>query len=119
MAKKNSSSKDQLHFLFFAYAAAGVGISGGDRIFIELGKRWYKKSDIDIYVTDEGYEMCKRQKFDSGVHFKISKTESFRKYGFFIEYVAKIVLGIYKGFSLQVSDTPQTILYSASEFWMD
>lgn len=46
----------------FALAALGEGLSGGDRIFIELARRWGKKYPINIYAWEEGYRMCRRQK---------------------------------------------------------
>ncbi len=47
-------------FHFFALAAVGVGISGGDRIFIELARHWVKKGhQIHIYVWKDGAQIIK------------------------------------------------------------
>jgi glycosyltransferase involved in cell wall biosynthesis len=118
MAKKNSSSKDNLHFIFFAYAATGSGISGSDRIFIELAKRWNKTDDVHIYVTEEGLTMAKKQQLsDEDIH--VTKMNDWYTLGFIGHYIARIILGIYKGLSIKLDNPEQVIVYSASEFWMD
>lgn len=103
----------------FALAATGQGISGGDRIFIEFARRWSKIFLVTICVWEEGYQMCKRQHLDSQVKFLISKMDSWRKLGFMINYFARIVEGIRIGLTLKIEDPDQTIIYSASDFWMD
>lgn len=106
----------------FALAAYGRGLSGGDRIFIEFARRWSKKFPVTIHVWREGYEMCKRQglKQSKEVRFMIYDLGIFCKLGFFICYLARIFLGIRIGLSFKLqSKEPTTIVYSASEFWMD
>ena len=39
----------------------GTGLSGGDRIFIELVKRWQLKLNINQLLSKEGCAICKRQ----------------------------------------------------------
>ena len=118
MIKKKSSSKDKPHFLFFAYAAVGSGISGSDRIFIELAKRWNKTNDVHIYVTEEGLAMTKKQEL-SDKHIHVTKMNQWYAFSLLGHYIARIILGIYKGLSLTLDNPEQTIIYSASEFWMD
>ncbi len=120
MASTNGKKK-QIHM--FSLAALGDGISGGDRIFIELARRWSKNSSITIHVWEEGYEMCKRQKLSS------HKTLKFVNYdlgficrlGFVVCYLARIILGAWVGLTLRLSinEGSPIILYSSSEFWMD
>ena len=45
----------ELHI--FALASHGNGISGGDRIWIELTRRWSKKFPITVHTWKEGKEM--------------------------------------------------------------
>lgn len=94
----------------FALAAAGQGISGGDRIFIEFARRWGRKMPVTIYVSEEGYKMCRRQNLDSPVKFKIKSAAS---------YLARIIEGIKIGLTLNLENSQKSIIYSASEFWMD
>ncbi|SVD53600.1 uncharacterized protein METZ01_LOCUS406454, partial [marine metagenome] len=39
----------------------GTALSGGDRIFIELVKRWSSKFQITLFLSKEGAARCKRQ----------------------------------------------------------
>lgn len=109
-----------LNFHFFAYAALGSGLSGGDRIFIELSRRWSQKYPVTIYLWSEGYQICKKQNLtDSPVTFKVSSMEPWWRMGFYINYLARIIQGVVTGLSLKLPNKPDTIIYSASEFWMD
>lgn len=103
-----------------ALAATGSGISGGDRIFIEFARRWSRDNSVMIYVSEDGYEMCRRCKVEiSNIKFLISKMESWRRNGFVVNYFAKIIKGVRIGLSLKIENHQDTIIYSASEFWMD
>lgn len=94
----------------FALAAAGQGISGGDRIFIEFARRWGKEIPVTIYVSEEGLQMCRRQNLDSPVKLQVRSATG---------YLARIIEGIKIGLTLKLENSPETIIYSASEFWMD
>lgn len=103
-----------------ALAASGEGISGGDRIFIEFARNWSNKTQVHIYVWDEGYQMCLRQKLqNSNAIFQIIEFYPWMKLGFLINYIVRIFLGIKIGLTLKVENNKSTIVYSASEFWMD
>lgn len=105
------------NFLFFALAATGSGISGGDRIFIEFARRWGKQSGIELYLTPEGAEMCRRQNLSGKkLSIKITGKDFFLK-NFFAGYFYRIFEGIKLGLSLKVNEN--THVYSASDFWMD
>ncbi len=103
----------------FALAATGLGISGSDRIFIEFARRWSKDSKVYIFVWEEGYQMCQSQHLDSQVKFLISKIDSWRKFGFAVNYLARIVDGVRIGLTVKIENSKNTVVYSASEFWMD
>jgi len=104
----------------FSLGAHGKGISGSDRIFIEFARHWSKNFLVKIYLWEEGYQMCQRQQLVfSNVKFIISKMNPWKKFGFFINYFARIIEGIKIGFSLKLENTQSTIIYSSSEFWMD
>lgn len=108
-------------FDIFANAALGKGLSGGDRIFIELSRRLSKDNKVIIHVWEEGYQMCKRQGLVDGenLKFRLINVTFWGKFGFFICYVARILASIFQAFSISLDNKSSTIIYSASEFWMD
>ena len=82
-------------FIFFALAPTGTGISGGDRIFIELARQWSKTNSVTIYTTSEGDEMVERQNL-SGKFLKLDiLNKSDMPAGFLFKYIYKIYLEIY------------------------
>ena len=105
------------NFLFFALAATGSGISGGDRIFIEFARRWSMRLNVIIYVTQEGLKMCKRQNLSgNNLSIQIVGKNIFLK-NFFVGYFYRIFQGIKLGLTLTIKEN--TYVYSASDFWMD
>lgn len=110
----------QKNIHIFALAAAGLGISGGDRIFIEFARRWSKTSQVEIYVWEEGYQMCQRQGLIvSSIKYRVLMMNPWKYFGFIINYIARIVEGVRVGLTLHLKNSPKTVVYSASEFWMD
>lgn len=104
----------------FALAAHGQGISGSDRIFIEFARRWSGNSKVLIYVWEEGYQLCKRQHLSaSSINYVISNMGPWRNFGFLINYLVRILVGIRIGLTVDLDNQSETIIYSASEFWMD
>jgi len=118
----------------FAFAAHGIGLSGGDRIFIELARRWSKKVPIDIYVWDEGAQMLSSQHLkisnvqDSNANGKeqtkdvrvnISKIPKWSTKLFIVNYLLRVIEGVRLGLSLKLENDSNTFIYNASEFWMD
>ena len=128
-----------MYFISFALAAHGVGISGGDRILIELARRWGKKIPVDIHVWEEGEQMLASQhlgfknqdlrfkdKSKEGIAVNVSKLKKYSRFGFVVGYLARIVEGVRLGLTLDLSKNHSTssmlhatYLYSASDFWMD
>src|SRR3989344_9476492 len=103
-------------FYFYALASTGQGLSGSDRIFIELAREWSKSIPITIYTTQEGFDMVKRQKL-SGKYLKLEKVERGKlPNNFFLKYFYKIYLGIKLGYSLPITDHRSliTFIYSSS-----
>lgn len=107
--------------IIIALAAHGRGISGGDRIFIELSRRWSRKVSIDIYLDQEGYEMCKRQnlKAHKKLHYKVLNLGWLGKLGFVGNYASRIINGLKLGLTLNLEREQNIYIYNASEFWMD
>lgn len=115
-------NKSQTRFIFFALAKAGEGISGSDRIFIELARNWSKRHSITIYTSSEGVKLCRIQHLNNSALKVVSiKNRPYQK-SFLVNYLFKVVYGIWLGLTLDLNthrSIPQTIIYSSSEFWMD
>lgn len=103
----------------FALAALGDGLSGGDRIFIEFARRWAKWGrKVKIYVWQEGYNITQLQKLKhKNIEFVVVDMGVWPKFGFFINYLSRIVAGIKLGLTLKIKR--EDYLYSASDFMMD
>ncbi len=121
LTKINSYRQEKQRFCFFCLAPTGEGISGSDRIFIELARQWSKSIPVTIYTTQEGINMCEKQEL-VGKYLKVKKLESRTlPSNFFMRYLYKIILGIKLGFSSQyaIYNIQYTNMYSSSDFWMD
>ena len=71
----------------FALAAQGEGLSGSDRIFIEFARYWSIENNLNIFVCDDGYRMCLRQKLHKlNIRFDISKINTKKGAGFIGNY---------------------------------
>ena len=104
----------------FALGALGMGLSGSDRIFIEFVRRWCKNSNVNIYVWTEGREMCRRQDLENkNILFRVSSMKPWKNFGFIINYFARIIEGARLGLTIKIKNSQYSILYSASDFWMD
>ncbi len=110
---------NQPAFRFFALAAVGEGLSGGDRIFIEFAKQWASLGyPIHIYVWEEGAGIIAHQHLAHNlVHIHVLKLSTWSRFGFFVNYIARIFAGVWLGLTLKVE--PKDFLYSCSDFWMD
>lgn len=109
-----------LDFYFIAMGAAGKGLSGGDRIFIELARRWSKKCRVTVFTWEQGREMCRRQKlYGEKLEIRNWRLGVFCRFGFVACYLARIIKAIVEASKLIISNRSSTIVYSASEFWMD
>ncbi|MCH7641550.1 glycosyltransferase [Patescibacteria group bacterium] len=115
----NIKNKRDTRFYFFALGVTGTGISGGDRIFIELARRWCKKHSLTIYTSYEGIRLCRTQNL-KGERLKIKSTSNKAIENLFIvNYLYKILAGIKLGLTFKLDKTESAYLYPASDFWMD
>ena len=96
-----------------------LGVSGGDRIFIECAKRWTQKGyKVRIYVWNEGYEVCKTHKLEN-VDYKVFKSD-YRKFGFFFLYLARTIRGCIEALITKGDDAlEKMMIFSSSDFWPD
>ncbi len=112
--------KKDLRFYIFALMAWGQGISGGDKISIELSRRWVKLYPVTIYLWEEGYRMYIRQNLDPDeIKFEIIDMSPWKYLGFFINYLARILKGVLIALRIKLANEKSTIVYCATEFWMD
>ncbi|MEK7616871.1 MAG: glycosyltransferase [Patescibacteria group bacterium] len=109
-----------MNIIMIGMTAQGKGISGCDRIATEFAKRWARLYPVTIYVWEEGYEMYKRQSLSSkDVTFMVIKMSPWKYLGFVINYVAVILSAILFSLTTKLKNEKDTVVYSASEFWMD
>lgn len=108
-----------MHFHIIAMAAIGKGLSGSDRIFIELSKNLHKKGHQGtVYLWEQGYKMCLSQDLTE-VRFVIWKVGIIEKLGFIVNYIFRILSSIVHSLFLKLDNNSETVVYSASDFWMD
>ena len=112
------NSLENLQFHIISMATYGVGLSGGDRIFIELARRLGEKYPVYLYLWEEGLHICKREGLED-VNYVMWSAKSWAEFGFFINYFARIFIGIFKALFIKIDNSPSVIIYSASEFWQD
>lgn len=112
--------KKDLKFIFFALMAWGEGISGGDKISIEFARRWANEYSVTIYLWEEGYRMYLRQNLNpKEINFKIIDMNPWKKMGFVVNYLARILAGIWIALRANLENEKNTVIYCATEFWMD
>ncbi len=101
----------------FSYCARGEGLSGSDRIFIELFRKLSAKFNITVYTTDEGLAMCRRNNLIN-VNYVVADLSKYKKIGgFWLHYIATIIYSIVNSGKIKIPKN--TVVYSATDFWMD
>ena len=94
----------------------GTALSGGDRIFIELVKRWSSKFQITLFLSKEGAAICKRQNLRN-LSVIIWSSGLLTGISYFINYSYRTCTGIYKSFFAPLA--PGDLVISTSDFWPD
>ena len=98
------------------------GLTGGDRIFIELARRWAEMGNrITIYCSRDGYDICQRESLHHpNIAFYVwwEKGVS-RPLAVPLSYLARSLAGIIKVLKMKEAVAEGTIIYSASDFWPD
>lgn len=96
----------------------GKGLSGGDRIWIEVSKRIGKEYPVFVYLWEEGKAIAEREELKN-VNFVLWSAKKWARFGFQINYFARIFIAIFNSLFLKFDNSSSTIIYSASEFWQD
>ena len=104
----------ELHVV--ALAAQGGGLSGSDRIFIELARRWAVTTPVRVHVSEAGARMCARNALDTSL-VDIWRAGKLGQTGRTIQYMGLTILGI--SHLLRARLAPGALVYSASDFWPD
>lgn len=94
----------------------GTALSGGDRIFIELIKRWRSRIKITLFLSMEGMKICEREGL-TGVDHQIWASDRFSQRGYFVDYSYRTMVGIRKACALKTAQGD--IVLSSSDFWPD
>ncbi|VVB86553.1 Glycosyltransferase Gtf1 [uncultured archaeon] len=112
------NENDKISIIIIANATLGSGLSGGDRIFIELARRWAKSGySIHIFVWEEGHDMCSRNDLEN-VDYTIWKAARYKSLGFVPVYLIRTINGFIG--ALKVQKIPDNVIvYSASDFLPD
>ena len=104
----------KLRLAVIANWAQGNAISGGDRIFIELIKRWANKpsAKIHLLISQEGLRMCERSGMTNYEHsiWSFSQADTHSMPLNFIDRTIKSIAG-----ALRYHPDENTIIYSSSE----
>ena len=93
----------------------GKALSGGDRIFIELSKRWSQKFDISIFISKEGADICSREGLN--LTNKIIWASDIFSGHYIVDGVYRTIIGIFKALSIRAYQGD--IILSSSDFLPD
>jgi len=106
------------HISIIANTIIELGMSGGNRIFIECAKRWADKGmTVDMFTSDVGEKLCK----DNGLHRAEYVTWSLSKFKR-LSAVVLYLMGTIRGcltILTNLQPVSKTIVYSSSDFWPD
>ena len=102
--------------LILANWMQGSALSGGDKIFIELVKKWRDKLDITLFLSAEGAKICERQGL-GGVKYEIGASDKFSQRGYLRDYFYRTWNSI--KYSKCKNLSSGDIIYSSSDFGPD
>ncbi len=106
---------------FISLSSCGEGISGGDRIYIELAREWSKEDKVIISLFPDGRKMCERNGLNKShnINYEVLESNFLSKFRGFINYFLRIPYSIVFGFRKSIENPSVTIIYSSSDFLMD
>ena len=110
--------------IILAASPVGDGLSGGDRIFIELARSAAKLNILTIVTSwKAGFIMCKRLNLRQSKYIKfidLKVREDIYSW-FILLYFIRILKSIIWSCAIKLSTDNSSIIviYSASDFWMD
>jgi len=102
--------------IFANCITSAKSMSGGDRSFIELSKRWKNSGvDIHVYVPKVGYELCKSNGLNA--QYVIIPSPDVRKIGVVLTYIIRIINGCLTASKSKLEN--RSLCYSSSDFLPD
>jgi len=105
------------NFTIIANTIIEPGMSGGNRIFIELSKRWIKKgAEVTVFTPNVGENLCRKNGLNDCSYITWSSTR-FNRLGIFGLYLIGTIIGVVTAIKTTIKDN--TIIYSSSDFWPD
>ncbi|MFH1848098.1 MAG: glycosyltransferase family 4 protein, partial [Candidatus Omnitrophota bacterium] len=112
-------------FIVNSINSGDSGMSGGDRIYLELARRWKDRLQISILASAEAETMCRRQGLaDIGIDIRLISREmkikeSLSKTALLVKTLKKTVEGI--SFVIKNKELFKSAdsMYSASDFYSD
>lgn len=105
-----------------ANGCCGQGLSGGDRIFIELARYWAEQGNrVKVFVCRDGYEICMAQKLKhENIEYIIWWEQRIKSpQALPLSYLLRTLVGIIRVLSMRNQQNESTIIYSAGDFWPD
>ncbi len=116
---KLSNSDSPMKLLVIANWAQGIGFSGGDRIFIELARRWSDKAGLTIHLllSEEGWEFCEKKGLNKIDH-TIWSPGWWTRLGLFPNFWLRTFHSLSRAVRLPL-DESNLYVYSTSDFWPD
>ena len=94
----------------------GTALSGGDRIFIELVKRWKLQLNITLFLSKEGSAICQRHALGI-INKKVWSSDFMSRWGYFVDILYRTFNSMINAFS--VKTIAGDIIFSTSDFWPD
>ena len=101
------------------------GLSGGDRIFIELARNWKKNADLTFIGTEEAITVSKREGLFDITYLKTSDSLGFTKDNVFTlrsilkNFIIKLFRGVSFVFRNKRLFQGLPLIYSVSDFYPD
>ncbi|MBI3366757.1 glycosyltransferase family 4 protein [Candidatus Roizmanbacteria bacterium] len=103
-----------MNILIFANTCYRV-ISGGDKIFIELGRRWLQFGEQVTAVTNQqGEAWCELHELPKK-NVIVWKTSQYERYGVYVCSFLQTVISVFQSFFFPIRNFK--IVFSSSEFW--
>jgi glycosyltransferase involved in cell wall biosynthesis len=105
----------ELHII--ANGTYGTSMSGGDRILIEMTRRWVRLCcRIYVYVNEEGRLLYLSYGLQD-VEYRTWRSAAFKSFGFLVAYLGRIAVSVFKSLALRIGEGG--LVYSASDFLPD
>ncbi|SVC67771.1 uncharacterized protein METZ01_LOCUS320625, partial [marine metagenome] len=100
------------NLLIIANWMQGAALSGGDKIFIELTKRWLHKLNISIFISREGEKICYQEELNV-TNKRIWASDILSGF-YLIDGIYRVICSIFH--ALRIKTNHKDIVLSSSDF---